>query len=105
MRLSRARTKEIIANMLNQSSGGGFPCHKTTVGGEDGQRETTEKSQHCAGALIFSEKQGVANGMMKIAERCGFYDHKKLMADERVVESVFDTSKEMIKHLTGRFSK
>lgn len=100
MRLMPGRAEQIVENMLNQASGGGFPCHKTTVSGDDGERETTDKSQHCAGALIFAEKQGAPNGMMKIAERCGMYDAKALMANKKNVESVFDDADEAIEHLT-----
>lgn len=59
-----------------------FPCHQTasSVEDEDGFSEyrANDKSVHCAGALIFNEKRGYANQMMRICERLGVYDAGKL---------------------------
>jgi hypothetical protein len=71
------RLKEFAANE--------FPCHQTasSVEDEDGFSEyrANEKSVHCAGALIFNEKRGTANQMMRICERLGMYDASKLNMD------------------------
>lgn len=40
--------------------------------------QATDKSVHCAGALIFNEKRHTPNQMMRICERLGFYDARKL---------------------------
>lgn len=68
------RLKEFAANE--------FPCHQTAdaVEDEDGSSEyrANENSLHCAGALIFNEKRGYANQMMRICERIGMYDASKL---------------------------
>lgn len=61
---------------------GEFPCHKTaelTESEENGaQFEPTKDSLHCAGHLIYHEKRGTTTQMMRICERLGMYDHRKL---------------------------
>lgn len=103
MSLTAGRVEEIGGMMLS-TGGGSFPCHKTTIDTEDddglGDREVTPDSQHCAGALIFAEKNENATQLMRIAERLGLYDAKALMADKKVVDSVFDDLDEMTEHLT-----
>ena len=75
--LARGRVVEII-------NGGSFPCHKTTTaGGADGQDEVA-----CAGLLILLEKENVPNQMMRIAERVGMYDRRKLEMDAPVYDSI-----------------
>ncbi len=85
---------------------GEFACHKTTRPSrfDDGTRVETKASQHCAGALIFHEKTG-STQMMRIVERLGMYDARKVMADQAVVDSVFDSLGEMIRanSPTGRW--
>lgn len=68
---------------------GAFACHKTTVDSDDddGQRVDTDKSLHCAGALILLEKTKQPSQMMRICERLGFYDHTKLKMDAPVYDS------------------
>lgn len=46
--------------------------------------QANENSLHCAGALIFNEKRGYANQMMRISERLGMYDASKLDMKARV---------------------
>lgn len=86
VRLRRGRIEE-IAGMMLDSGGGTFPCHKTM----DTPRET-----HCAGALIFAEKNGNATQMMRIAERINHngtgYDPRKLNMEA----DVFDDLEEML---------
>jgi hypothetical protein len=84
MRLTRHRAVEISSMMLD-SQGGTFPCHKTVDYSENDEPDTGE--QHCAGALIFAEKHQVATQMMRIAERLGIYDHKKLLPYHHLVFS------------------
>lgn len=96
VRLTSARVEE-IAGMMLDTGGGTFPCHKTTVEAEDGlEREATSSSQHCAGALIFAEKNETATQMMRIAERLGMYDARKMMSDKKAVDSVFQNLEEML---------
>jgi hypothetical protein len=96
VRLMLGRVDEIAGVMLNPQ-GGEFPCHKTTVEDEDDDDEsgrcTTPDSQHCAGALIFAEKNDNHTGMMKIAGRLGMYDPRKL--DRAAFPEVFDDIEEM----------
>lgn len=88
------RVKEIIDCLFVRD--GTFSCHKTnqTLVTVEGDLETVEtrNSQHCAGAMIFLEKQGRANQLMRISERLGFYDRRKL----DMAAPIFDTGDEMI---------
>lgn len=76
-------------NSLLLHSSGEFPCHKTCVVDEDeGVFVARNKNTpHCAGALIFLEKQNMPHQMMRICERLGFYDHRKLNMSAPVVAS------------------
>lgn len=66
---------------------GEFPCHKTAEV-IDGEYIATDKSVHCAGALIFAEKQEAPTQMMRIAERLGMYDRRKLDMGADVYDSL-----------------
>ena len=83
IKLRAARIVEISQMMLS-SQGGDFPCHKTTSHDDEGDLQATRKSLHCAGALIYAEKQGTATQMMRISERLGMYDHTKLEGHDTV---------------------
>jgi hypothetical protein len=77
---------------------GEFACHKTAELKEDeetgeGTYEPTEKSQHCAGLLIFLEKQNAPHQMMRISERLGMYDHTKLDMKAPVFGSMAEVRK------------
>lgn len=84
--LTKARVREIIDAITRQQAT--FSCHKTNEHEEtdEGWTETveTEKSQHCAGALIFLERLERPNQMMRICERIGLYDRRKLDMDSPV---------------------
>lgn len=85
--LPAARVREIENGLVR----GDFACHKTTVfcDGEDGMgdRCETEKSLHCAGALILLEKLEQPSQMMRICERLGLYDRTKLDMSAPVYDS------------------
>lgn len=69
--LGRRRAEEIAGGLLGDQP---FACHETTeVGGADPGRE-----QHCAGAALLLEAVGKPNQLMRVAERCGVYDHRRL---------------------------
>lgn len=73
------------ASLVAHSSGE-FACHKACEVSEEGVYEAKgDKTPHCAGALIFLEKQNRPHQMMRICERLGFYDHRKLNMDAPVV--------------------
>jgi hypothetical protein len=96
VRLTEARVEEIAGGMLS-TQGATFACHKTTTPSSDGMDMLeTKDSRHCAGALIFAEKNENATQMMRIAERLGMYNPRKMMADQAVVDSVFDELDEMV---------
>lgn len=54
--------------------GGSFPCHKTVNHSDEG--EDTSRSKHCAGALIFAEKNGNATQIMRIMEQAHGFAQK-----------------------------
>lgn len=99
VRLTAHRAAGLANNML-RSDGKEFYCHKTvdyeTIEEADEYTSGTDNSIHCAGALIFAEKQGRAHQMMRIAERLGMYDAQALMADQDACDIVFDSKAEMV---------
>lgn len=80
----------VSSERLLEMAAGEFACHKTAPLVEDEENGSeyrpTEKSQHCAGALIFNEKRGMPHQMMRICERLGMYDASKLDMDAPVFE-------------------
>lgn len=72
--LCRARAREIV-RALDRSD---FPCHETVDYDDESDGVVTEKSQHCAGALIMLERVNRPSQMMRIMERLRFYDRTKL---------------------------
>lgn len=67
---------------LTRHASGEFGCHKACdLSEETGNYEPKDKTPHCAGALIFLEKQGKPHQMMRICERLGMYDASKLNMD------------------------
>ena len=85
-----ARVREIL------TSEGEFHCHKTIEVGEhiDEEDETwgevvnDKNAQVCAGFLICLEHDETPNQMMRIAERLGMYDARKLKMDAPVYHGV-----------------
>lgn len=74
---------------LREFASGEFPCHKTCKTEEREDEGTvyvarSDKTPHCAGALIFNEKRNTTTQMMRICERLGVYDHTKLDMDANV---------------------
>jgi len=62
---------------LREFASGSFHCHMTGEW-DDNKACATPDSKACAGALIFLEKRGKSNQMMRISERLGLYDRTKL---------------------------
>lgn len=81
--LTKSRVRE-IARSLERAE---FPCHQTT---KQGDRVETGKEIHCAGALILLEKLEQPSQMMRIAERLGMYDARKLDMEAPVFDSFED---------------
>lgn len=73
--LSKRRITSIVTDIENDMS---FSCHKTTD-------KPSSQHQHCAGAMIFLERENKPNQMMRFAERLGFYDHTKLEMDTKII--------------------
>lgn len=85
------RVREIAGGLLQGN--GMFACHKTVEWGTDDDGDDyemdREKQEHCAGALIFCEKQNRPTQMMRIAERIGHaYDARKLREKDAVFASL-----------------
>jgi len=83
-------------NRLMEHASGEFPCHKACDNNDDGDfvEKPDNKTPHCAGALIFLEKQNRPHQMMRIAERLGMYDMTKLDMDANVGSKPTDYRKE-----------
>lgn len=100
MRLKRGRVVEIGQVVLNGR--GEFPCHKTVEHEDDGDGETVpvydDKTQHCAGALIFALRQRQPSQMVRIAVRLGMLDEEKLMANQDMVFASFSA---WMKHMVS----
>jgi hypothetical protein len=108
VRLTKSRIRE-IAGAVTDRQGATFSCHKSVDyssldefedGGDgderigDPPRDRTDEF-HCAGALIFAEKNGRVSQMVRIAERLGLYDHTKFTEEAKAL--VFDDMREMLK--------
>lgn len=93
--LTPERVEEIEQSLVRAE----FPCHKTTrvSDGDDDDCEggscytPSGKEIHCAGALILLEKLKRPSQMMRISERLGMYDRRKL----DMAAPVFDSFEEM----------
>jgi hypothetical protein len=88
-----------IAETATGPQGGTFACHKTVEHGDDGEHLQREEEQHCAGALIFAEKQDNPTQLMRIYERFGGYDRTKLKGHDEVwddLESMLDGHAEVM---------
>lgn len=79
------RTSGFTYASLVRHAVGEFACHKTCkLDDEEGTYQPQPKSLHCAGALIFLEKKDAPHQMMRICERIGLYDRRKLNMDANV---------------------
>lgn len=63
---------------LTEFASGEFPCHKACKVSRGNFVARSDKTPHCAGALIFNEKREAPHQMQRICERLGLYDHTKL---------------------------
>jgi hypothetical protein len=81
---------------LNAHASGEFGCHKACKLSDDdeGTYVPLDKTPHCAGALIFLEKQDRPHQMMRICERIGMYDRAKLNMAAPVAASPKDCRRE-----------
>ena len=68
-----------FSSLMDHASGE-FPCHKACKIDEESDEfiPLNNNTPHCAGALIFLEKRKHPHQMMRIAEKLGFYDMRKL---------------------------
>lgn len=69
---------------LMEHASGEFGCHKACELSEEGIYEPLRDTPHCAGALIFLEKQDSPHQMMRICERIGLYDRSQLNMNANV---------------------
>ena len=75
---------------LAEHASGEFACHKACVVEDGVYVARSNKTPHCAGALIFLEKQDKPHQMMRICERLGVYDRTKLNMGSNVGSSPRD---------------
>ena len=108
VRLTRSRVREVAGFMLAGDDGKTFSCHKTLDGeqADGGEYRPSVKDVHCAGALIFAERnidqERNPHRMLQIAERLGLYDPTKFRSAKQR-RMVFATLAEMLtKALPGR---
>jgi hypothetical protein len=93
--LTPARVAEIKRSVINGQQD--FLCHSTVDydredEDDDEPRAQREGEKRCAGMTILCEKLSRPTQMMRIDERIGFYDARKMQMDA----PVFDTFDEMI---------
>jgi len=93
--ITPARAREICNVIVERQ--GTFACHET-IDYSKGEGVETKATQHCAGAMIMLEHMEKPNQMMRIMERFGDYDHRKLKMDS----PVFKSDKEMINYYRGK---
>lgn len=79
MRFSLTRPCALCPFRTDLASG---PCHETT-----GVKGPQRAAQHCAGALIMLERANLPSQAMRIAERLGIYDRRKLDMGAPVYDS------------------
>ena len=108
LKLHPQRAEEIGGMMLS-TQGGEFPCHMTIEHGEQdetGDARLINRGQevHCAGALIFAEKNSTATQMMRICERIGIYKPEGII-DSKSWDKVFDDFDEMVSAHTEDWEK
>jgi len=98
--LHNERVDEILRDCVEGDNH--FYCHKTTHhDDEDGDYNPNMKEQMCAGFMIMSEKLELPSQMMRIGERIGGYDYKKLKMDAPVFDTPDDMREEYIKRNKG----
>lgn len=103
-------TPERIRELERALIRGEFHCHKTVDyypqnnSNEEDAEPSVEHAAHCAGALILLEKLNMPSQMMRIAERFGMYDHKKLDMKAPVYDS-FDEMYEAAVKIAERKKK
>jgi hypothetical protein len=81
--LTRSRVREIERSLVLAE----FPCHKSTTFDDEGEATRTGDEIHCAGALILLEKLERPSQMMRISERLGMYDRRKIDMGAPVFDS------------------
>jgi hypothetical protein len=78
--LTKGRVRDIEGSLIRGQQT--FTCHETTkvdpYDEEGSEMVDGPNAQHCAGAMILLEGLDRPNQMMRIAERLGMYDRRKL---------------------------
>jgi len=65
-----------------------FSCHKTVAYSQATNPGKTERSAHCAGALIYMRKTGRMSVVSGLAQALGFYDDRQLDMSAPVVDTL-----------------
>ena len=88
------RTSRVVEICDSLMMGQSFPCHKTTEFDDDGACIPHDGERHCAGATIMLESMNKPNQIMRVAERIGLYDRRKM----KLNAPVFTSARAMINH-------
>jgi hypothetical protein len=98
IRLTPPRARQ-VARYFTDTQGGTFPCHKTVKATDDDDeaRPMRRGEQLCMGGILFADRLGRANQMVRIGERTGF-DITKVAGRDLV----FDSLAQMLKTAVGR---
>lgn len=91
--LSEGRMRGIVEDLHRDKT---FTCHKTIdysaqfVEDEEGESHFTpaESNQHCAGALLYMERDGYRNQVMQIGMRLGAYKPKELKGMDKIIDKL-----------------
>lgn len=86
--LRPSRVEEIVEGITDGDQS--FACHKTLKRDPHGEYAQHDAEEHCGGALILLEKIERPNQLMRIAERLGLYDRRKLKMSAPVYDSPGD---------------
>ncbi|MEC0225926.1 hypothetical protein [Paenibacillus alba] len=76
--LAEGRIESIVSDLMDGMT---FACHKTI-------EFKSSEQEHCAGALQYLEREERPNQLMRIAERIGLYDHRKLEQCAELIEPI-----------------
>lgn len=77
--LSENRMKDIVNDILVKDLS--FQCHKTI-------KLSLDKHEHCAGAILYLERENKPNQIMRIAERIGRYNKTEMKECPNLIDRI-----------------
>lgn len=93
--LGEERMRNIVQALHDDKT---FTCHQTIDYSAQFEEDDTgeehfhpsEKNQHCAGALLYMEREGIQTTAMQIGNRLGLYDPRKLKGMDKIIDRLGD---------------